>query len=205
MAESLVQVAPDSTGKKLHAWDNVIGGATVLDEFTVPGEYPYATYVVVYGSVSIATANDHILTINAGASLKVRIRRIRIDQGGNATTAAASRLQLVRTTTTAPTGGTAGTVNPLDTADAAAGATSRSIPAVKGTETAVLYEPTMVWRQAVSATGAQFDDQFEWTQSPAGKPIVIPAGTTNGIAVKNLTAIAAATVSIYAEFVETNF
>lgn len=204
MAESIVQVT-EGAGKKLHTNSFTVGANTVEDEFVIPGEYPYASYVSIHPAVSIATATDHIACLNAGASLKVRIRRIRVEQSGNATAAAVSSLQLLRTTTAAPTGGTAVTPASFDTTDAAAGAAGRSLPAVKATESTLLQQFTMAWRQAIAATGTQVDDAWEWTQQPGQKPLIIPAGTTNGIALKNVSAIAGATVNVHIEFVETSY
>ncbi len=201
--ESLIQVT-EGVGKKAHTWQRTISGNTVEDEFTIPGEYPYATYVALGASVSIATANDHIIQVMAGTTLPVRIRRIRVEQRAAATAAAASVLEIWRLTT-AGTGGAAVTPRPLDTADTA-GATAMTLPTAKGTESVQLYAMAHSWRQVVSATGSPADDSMEeWIQMPNGKPLIIPAGTTNGIAVKSTTAIAGATVIVTVEFVETNF
>jgi hypothetical protein len=152
--------------------------------------------------VSLATVNDHLLQIMAGSSNYVRIRRIHIEQANNATAAAFGVIEIWRLTT-AGTGGTAVTPAKFDTGDAAAGATAMTLPTAKGTEGTLLFRPVMLWRQAVSATTAQYDDVFEWTQHPGQKPIIIPAGTSNGIAIKSTTATASATVSMWVEFVET--
>ena len=202
MTESLVQVAPDSSGKKLHTWSYTAGANTVEDEFTVPGPFPFPTYEVHAAGVSTATANDHLLCLNAGASLKLRVVRIRVEQVANATAVAAASIAIFRTTTGAPTGGTAVTANPLDTGDAAAGAAGRSLPAVKGTETTELMRTTLIWRQALSATQAQIDDAWEWTALSWEKAIMVPVGTTNGLVVKLLSAIAGASANVSMEFVE---
>jgi hypothetical protein len=200
VAEAIVNVT-EGSGKKLHAWDRVIGANTVLDEFTLPGEYPYASYFVSAISVSIATANDHVLQLMAGSTLKVKIRRIRIDQIINASAVALGQFEVVRLTT-AGTGGTAVTPAPLDTSDAASGATARTLTTVKGTEGAVLFRETVTMRAAVQSTA---EDYALWEQHPGEKPIIIPAGTANGIAIKSITAIANATVVARIEFVEQNF
>lgn len=204
MAESIVQVT-EGTGKKLHTNSYTVGANTVEDEYIILGPQPQATYSALGAAISIGTANDHVLCLNAGASLKVRVHRIRIDQSGNATTATITSMQILRTTTGAPTGGTAVTPAPFETSDAASGAAARTLPAVKGTESTVLQQFTMDWRQAVLATSAQMDDSWEWVQDPHGKPIIIPAGTTNGLVIKTLSAVAAATVNVYIEFTETSF
>jgi len=204
MAESIIQVAPDSTGKKLHTWSYPVGANTVEDEVVVQGPQPWPTYVAVAGSVSIATANDHIMCLNAGASLKLRIIRIRLEQSSNATASATGTFQLLRTTTGAPTGGTAVTPAPYDTADTA-GATARTLPAVKGTESTMLNQQAVTMRQTVAAAGTQVDDGWEWVYNGHGKPIIVPAGTTNGLVIKSITAIAGCTVNVSIEFVETAF
>jgi hypothetical protein len=204
MAESSVQVT-EGVGKKLHTWNRTVTGpGSVEDEFTLPGEYPLPSFFALAPAVSIATANDHILCLNAAASVLLKIRRIRIEQSGNATTAGVGSMQLLRTTTAAPTGGTAVTPAPFDTADTASAA-ARTLPTVKATESTLLMQIAMVWRQAISATGAQVDDAWEWTQLPGQKPIIVPAGTTSGLVLKNLAATAAATVNVIFEFVEMAF
>lgn len=204
MAESKVSVT-EGSGKNFHTFDRTVSSVLVQDQFTVPGEYPYASYVVFGAGISIATANDHVLQIMAGSSNHVRIRRIRVEQFANATTAAATSMSLYRLTT-AGTGGTSVTPARHDLGDAVAGATAMTLPTVKGTEAASdTLRWAMLWRQAVATTGAQFDDYFEWTQMPGQKPIIIPAGTSNGVAIKTNAAVAGATVIVTVEFTETPY
>lgn len=195
MAETFVNVT-EGSGKKLHAWDRIIGANTVLDEFMIPGEYPLATYTVYASNVSTATAASHTLQVMAGASLNLRIRRIRAVE--ITATAGTVRLEIVRLTT-AGTGGTAVTARPFDTADAAAGAAGMTLPTVKGTEGVFLGSLVVGTYTAVGAAYWQ-----EWRQSPNGKPIVIPAGTANGIALK-ASGLAATAVDVEIELVETSF
>lgn len=204
MAEATVLV-PDTGTKKAHFWDRVIGANTVLDEFVLPGEYPYASYFVQAFNISVATANDHILCVNAGATLPVRVRRIVIEQATNATAGATDSFEIRRTTTAAPTGGTAVTPAPHDTTDAAAGAAGRTLPGVKGTESTVLFTRTLTMRQTVAASGSQQNDKVEWIECPRCKPVIIPAGTANGLVIKNIVATAGGTVNALFEIVETNF
>lgn len=205
MAESLVQVT-EGTGKKLHTWSSTVGANTVEDEFTIPGEYPYASYVVVAQNISVATSSDHVIALNAGVSLKVRIRKITIEQAANATAAGSIRFTILRTTTAAPTGGTAVTPSPFDTADSASGASARTLPTAKGTESTILGTGYLTLRQAVSATSSAADDTpYVWQQLPNQKPLVIPTGTTNGIVIKVGTGVAGATVDATIEFVETSY
>lgn len=199
MAENFVEVTSGS-GLKLHTWSRTIGANTVHDEFTLPGEYPLATYSVVATAVSTATANDHLLQIMAGSSLNVRIRSITISQAAAAGSVASARFQLFRLTT-AGTGGTSITARPYDTADAAAGATAMTLPSSKGTEGVTLFVESMWLGTAAIPTHRVAD----WIQTPGTKPILIPAGTSNGLAIKSINAVASATVDIAVEFVETSF
>jgi hypothetical protein len=204
MAEAFYN-ATEGSGKKLHMNSRTIGADLQHDEFVVPGEFPYPSYDALAQGISTATAADHLLTLNAGASLNVRIRRIEVRQQANATAASINSIQVLRTTTAAPTGGAAVTPSPYDTTDAASGAAARTLPTAKGTEAAVLYLIPWTFRQTVATAGDQADNVWEWYQKPGMKPIIIPAGTTNGIAIKNVAAVAGATMTITIEFVETNF
>ena len=203
MAEANVVVTAGS-GTNLHSNTRTISAATMHDQYVLPGEFAYASYIASTTSISIATANSHVIQLMAGSSLNVRIRRIRLEQSGNATTGVVCAFQLFRLST-AGTGGSAITPAPFDTADAASGATAQTLPSAKGTETTMLMQTQLVMRQAVSATGAQVDDAYEWYQLPGTKPIVIPAGTSNGLALKVINATAGATVTVSVEFVETAF
>jgi hypothetical protein len=203
MAESLVQVT-EGSGKKLHTFAHVVGGNTIEDEFVVFAEQPIPSYVIDTPAVSVATANDHVLQIMAGASLNVWVRRIRVYQSALATTAAIGTFQIFRLTT-AGTGGTTAAVDSLDATDSAAGATAMTLPTVKGTETTRLYGITAGFIQTVPTAGVNpllVDFDFAALR---GKSIRIAAGTANGIALKISTAIAAATVIVVADIAELTF
>lgn len=205
MPESTVQVTTGA-GPKLHTWQYTIGANPVEDGFQVAGEYPYPAYTIVAQNVSVATSGDHVLALNAGSSNRVRIRRITIEQSAPATAAGTVRLTIRRTTTAAPTGGTALTPAPHDTGDAASGASARTLPTAKGTESTILGTAYLTLRQAVSATGSPADDApYVWQQLPNSKPLVIPAGTTNGLAIVVGTGAAGATVDVTVELVETSY
>lgn len=195
MAETFVNVT-EGSGKKLHANDRTIGANTVLDEYMLPGEYPLATYTVYAAGVSSATAAAHVLQVMAGASLNLRIRRIRAVE--LTATAGTVRLEIVRLTT-AGTGGTAVTARPLDTADAAAGAAGMTLPTVKGTEGSFIGSLVVGTYTAVGAAFWQ-----EWRPALNSKSLVVPAGTANGIALKT-SGLAATAVDVEIELVETSF
>lgn len=199
MGESIVQVT-EGSGKKLHTWQRTIGANNVEDEYVIQGEQALATYSVVAAGVATATAASHLMQVMAGASLNVRIRRIRVSQNAAAGSVSVFPLQIVRVTT-AGTGGTAVTPGKFDNGDAAAGATGMTLPTAKGTEGTILWDES-IWL----ATGAIPTRQiFEVIHLPASKPFIIPAGTTNGIVLKNTTGIATSTLDITVEIVETSF
>lgn len=204
MAESYGE-ASAGTGLKWHSWTRSISGSTVHSGFVHLDEYPYASYTVSAVAISTGTVNDHLLEIRAGSSLPVRIRHIRIEQVANATAVAANAFILFRISS-AGTGGTSLTPAPLDTADSASGATAMTRPSSKGTETTEIRRETIVMRQAIASTATQPEEAIDWDFDRLRmKPLIIAAGTTNGICIKNGVAVAGATANIYVEFVETSF
>lgn len=206
MAESIVQLNTGSGGPKLHTFNRTIGANSVEDEVVLNGNPYLASYTVLTGNTSVATANAHAAQLMAGASLNVYVTRIEVYQSVVATTAAFARLELFRLTT-AGTGGTASTPAPHDTSDAASGATFQTLPTVKGTEGAGLYIEGSMFVQTVPTGGpnsASIVFQRDWDRAKI-KPIRIAAGAANGIALKVIDAVANAQVVIDIEFYEANF
>lgn len=206
MAESIVQVN-SGTGPKLHTFNKTIGANSVEDEVVILGEQYLASYTVTTGAVSTATSASHVLQIMAGASLKVRIRRIELFQLAAATAAAIGQFQILRLGT-AGTGGTAITPMQLESTDAAAGATAMTLPTVKGTETGanVLHQANAYLFQTVGASTQFTNPLYVWDFDRLRmKPLIIPAGVANGICVKMGAAFAGATVMLVAYFEETSF
>lgn len=204
MAESFINLT-EGSGKKAHTWNRTIGANDVHDEFTLPGEYPLATYSVVATGISAATSADHVIQIMAGSSLNVRIRKIEIQQATLITSASESSVFVMRLTT-AGSGGTSVTARPYDSADSAAGATAQTLPSSKGTE-GVTLDILRTWPiQTYSTAGGPGSGQRdERVQLPNTKPIIIPAGTSNGIALKVTTGRAGMSFDVIIEFVETSF
>ena len=198
--ESFVNVT-EGSGKKLHTNQRTIGANAVADEYVLPGEFPLPGYFAVANAVAATTANDHLLQVMAGASLKVRIRRISVSQNQLATARGIDSIELWRLTT-AGTGGTAVTNRPFDTADAAAGATAMTLPTAKGTESILLARRRLLLTQSVDVAQG---GEWTWEQHPGTPAIVIPAGATNGLAIKHTTANAGAGYNVVVEFVETSF
>lgn len=205
MAHTIIQVNSGS-GPKLAGDDYTDGANTVIDQRVTAGEYKQASYTVdTITAISAATGADHLLQIMAGSSLNVRIRRIRIDQGGLITAAALLTVGIYRLTT-AGTGGTAITPQKLDNGDAASGATAQTLPTAKGTEGSLLEVLTMWPIQTAATSGVPGPGPFcEWVSRTDIKPIIIPAGTSNGIALKVITGRAGLTVYPSVDLVETAY
>lgn len=147
-------------------------------QVVVGGQADDASYVVDV-SAQANTAATEAITIEAPAGNAVRIQRVEITQPGKQTTAGIRVLSLLRTTT-AGTGGTV-TPAPLDTADGAYPGICRAKPTA-GTESTVLatipvYVPT--------ALAAFVPITIDFSTMDSIKCPVIPAGTANGIALKD--------------------
>lgn len=205
MAESLVGVTP-GTGKNLHTFNRTIGGQSVEDEIVALGDQYLATWALTSQAIAIATVNDHVLQLMAGASLNVYVRRMLVHQVGLATATSVIGLQLLALST-AGTGGTVRTPKSMDSTDSI-GLTGMTLPTVKGTEVGGEY-----WRgycqtvQTLAAAGPSksvemFTVDFDALRM---KPIRIPAGTANGLAVKILTASAGTTINVVLYGTEANF
>lgn len=203
MAENFINLT-EGSGKKAHTFDRTIGANTVHDEIVQLGEPYLSSYTINSAAVSIATANDHVVQVMAGASLNVYVRRIRLWQAALATTAAITQFQILRLTT-AGTGGTVLAVGVYEQGDTGAGATAMTLPTVKGTEGAAIMRPTAIVTQTAPTAGGStllFDLDFERLRS---KGIRISAGTANGICLKIISATAACTVFPQVDIVEANF
>lgn len=185
-------------GTKLHTFTRVNGVDTVHEGVYLDGIQPYPTYAVAIAGVSTATASSHSVQLMAGANLHLYVVRIKIAQHALASASTVQQFS-IRRLTTAGTGGTVITLSAYDTTDPAAGASSMSLPTALGTEGNTLRQMTVGLTQTAPITNANSD---EWIIAPLEKPIRIPAGVTNGLVVKNISAIATATVDINIEFFE---
>lgn len=208
MPEGLVQVT-EGSGKSLHTFQRVIGANTVEDEVVVQGEPYLADYALNSNgnSVSTATAGSHILQVMAGATLKLRVRRIELYQSTMAT-AAAMMVVEIRRLTTAGTGGSSFAPAPLDPAEAAAGAVGMTLPTVKGTEGAglAIWAGAVYMMQTVAASSQLANPILTIDfDRPRMKPLIIGAGLANGFVIKNVSAIAGAAVLQVVYFSEANF
>lgn len=203
MTASNIQITAGS-GTRLATNSYTEGAVTVHDEKFIPGEYPYPSYFVQVSSISGATSADHVVQLMAGSSLNVRIRRIYQAQAALITTASEFSVDVLRLSS-AGTGGTSVTPAKFATADAASGATAMTLPTSKGTESTTLFRRRILPVQTYATAGLSLIPSWEWQQAQGTEPIIIAAGTSNGIAVKVTTGRAGLTVDVTIEFVETSF
>ena len=205
MTASSIQVTQGS-GTRLATNSYTEGAVTVHDEKMILGENYLASYLLAPTAfVSTATANSHLLQIMAGASLRVRIRRIEMHQTAVATTATLMDTRIYRLNT-AGTGGTSHVPATLDTTDVASGATAMTLPTAKGTEAGLVFLSRPYMLQTISASTQFVNPILVWDfDRPRSKPLTISAGTSNGIAIKNIDAVAAGTLFFNVWFDETSF
>lgn len=203
MAASSIQITQGS-GTRL-ATDSYTEGAVIVHNERVGiGDAINATYGIV-AAMSTATANSHLLQIMAGASLRVRVLRIEYYLDTPATTVALGVVSLVRLTT-AGTGGVAIGVNAFDPAEAAAGATAMQLPTTKGTEGTTLWNGTMKFLQTLSASDDLLQPRMVWDfDRLRAKPVIIAAGTANGIVIRQDSAIAGANARISVLIAESSY
>lgn len=199
---SLVVTA--GSGTNIHTSTRSYSGTTKHDQYVLQAEADLPSYVTTStATYSVATADGHF-QLMAGSSLAVRVRYIHIGPGVSATTAGVQSFEIWRLST-AGSGGTAYTPRPLDTADSAAGATSMALPSSKGTETVLMGRRVLEIRQSYSTLGGA-EGELNWVYYGFGmKSLLIPAGTSNGIAIKHTAAMAGATVAVEIGFIETSF
>lgn len=203
MPEGTVGV-DEGIDKKLHTWQRTVASVAVEDEFIVHGEPILPTYVTDDGAaMNTTTINKHLWQLMAGASKNLYVRRIILYVSILAGAATVVPFSLFRLTT-AGTGGTAGTAGVAwDSTDVATGATYMTMPSALGTEGTHLWQTRTVVPAAVPALPNTEMKIIDWNfQDMYSKSIRIPAGATNGIALKNTAALATATYTgriIYSE------
>lgn len=98
MAETFIQLAPDSTGKKLRTRDKVIAGSTVHEQAVFQSALP--TFYALADAVAFAANKHHVAIMNAAGSGKlVAIRKLyHINLALTAVTGAAIRFDVKKAT-----------------------------------------------------------------------------------------------------------
>lgn len=205
MPESYAQIT-EGAGKKLRTFQRTVGVNDVHSSAIVHDEPYLASFVAHTGGaagISTATINSALVELMAGASLNVYLRRIRIYQFQVATTAAIVGFDLVRVST-AGTGGTALVELARDMGDTPS-ASGKTLP-TPGTLTNTIDTRIAYMLQTIP-TATDFNPlraDFDY-RDMRSKALIIPAGTSNGLIIRNRQAIAAATISIVVEWDEANF
>lgn len=190
--ESFVQVTQGDDAK-LHTVERPLGLNDVHDSVTLLGEPYRATYSVVASAVSTALNGGRLLSIFAGPDLPVRVWYVSVSQVALAGAAGRADIFLQRTTASG-TAGTAANITKHDNADADPDFTAESLH--QGSTVAGVFGRgalTLASAHPIIAPNAEFD-----FRNGHHKPIVIPAGTSNGLAVIIGTGIATSTVHVAA-------
>lgn len=187
---------------KLGYYSRTDGTNTVYLVKQVDDEPFQPTYIIIAQAIPLSTANSHILAVMAGASLKVLVRRITVTQVANANAIAQTSMRLFRLST-AGSGGGALTPALYDTADAAAGATALTLNSSKGTETTQVSQRRWLIHTTATTIGLL---PLVWDfRGLRTKGLVIPTGTSNGLALKNVSSDTTATVDVEMEIAESPY
>lgn len=198
MSESKVAVT-EGSGKNLRTWDRTVSAVLVQEQYVLHAEPAVATYIVSGGNISTATSASQLFAIQAGSSNHVRIHGIEVTQSAAAGSTTRARVVLYRLTT-AGSGGTTMNVFRPDNGEASAGMTAQTLPSSKGT----LGTYAGAWNFTLTTAPASgyLTLNFAWDRL---KPIIIPAGTSNGLALSLDTGIASATVDVVVYCSETAY
>src|ERR1051326_6139673 len=198
----------EGTDKKVASVQRVKGSDTVEEQSIVLSEGFVASYTVsVTTAITLATANNHLIQFMAGATNIVILRRLQVFQLAVASAAQACVFQLLRLSS-AGTGGTSYTPRAKDPADSAADSTAMAniTGASKGTEGNIIWTGVSNAWAAIPpafAYGPLLELDF---RDPRSKPPRIAAGTSNGLALKNITGVTTTpTVHIFAEVDEITY
>lgn len=140
MAETFVQVPPDSTGQKIRTRSRVVGGNTVVEQAVYNTSLP--TYYVLADAVAFAANKHHISILNqAGSGKVIHIRKLfHINLSLGAVTGVALRFDVKKVS--AVTGGTTITPQAADSDNPALSAMTFATGATSVTEGAILYPVT---------------------------------------------------------------
>lgn len=158
MAETFVQVPPNSTGAKLRHRDRVIGGNTVLEQAVFQAAAP--TFYAVADNVAFANGKTHFSLMNAaGSGLVLAVRKLfAINLGIAAVTGVALRMNVNRIT--AHSGGTVVTPVSMDSDNTALPAQVTCLTNGTPTGPSLLY-PFIVTTEEETATAPLSKNLFQ--------------------------------------------
>ena len=201
MTVSTIGVADaDVVDKYLHTNQRTISSTAREDQYVLPGEGAYPTYSALAVSISIGTANAHVLQIMGDGSNYTRIKRITMTPTSDLPAAVSNaRFRLVRLST-AGTGGSSVTPAPFDSADTYGGG-SMTLPSSKGTTGAILLN----WRMTFPTAYGASQYTYAWEQKPGMKPIICGTATSNGLAIEVMDATTSCAVDATIEFITTSY
>ena len=186
----------EGSGPYLNTWQRSISSVNREDQYVQLGEPALPTFSAHYFPTT-TTTGEHILELMAGASVYLRI--LRIAAYANDWPAAAALMELdIRRLDTAGSGGTAQIPVPFDTADTSSATVQWSVP-TPGIEGAWIGRLAVPMGTAASAS----DRTVVWTPEPRGKPLIIPAGTANGLMLEPVLGVASSGLFVEVIWTET--
>lgn len=190
--ESFVQITQGDDAK-LHTIERPLGVNSVHDSVMLAGEPYRATYTVVASAVSTALNAGRLLSIFAGPDLPVRLWFVSVSQQGLATAAGRADIFIQRIIVLG-TPGTAASITKHDSSDPDPGFTAESLH--QGSSMSGIFAReglTLAAAHPIIAPNAEFDFRGAHT-----KPIIIPPGVSNGLAIVIAAGIAGGSVHIAA-------
>lgn len=193
----------DGVGRNLASNQRSVQSNTV-EELKVVISEPYLPSYTIATTVAIstATANSHLIQLLGSTLNRVYLRRIYVTQLAGAGSTTQGVFQLVRISTAGTSGTTTYTPTALDPADGATAVVGLTLPTAKGTEGNILYTGTGALFSTPSQAGDEAVLDWDWRETNRTKCPIVASGTSQGIVLKNVTAIASATVHITVEWEE---
>jgi hypothetical protein len=190
----------DAADKYLWTYQHTVGGTASQAQVYVPGPVPWPTYTVSATQMTLATASSHLLFVQADGTNYSRLKSVRIHISSLPAAASIAWIALSRVSTVG-TGGTAQSFAAHDTSDTYGG-TAQKLPSSPGSTAGTLKD----WRIYIpTSVGTATPNVVEWEVPYGGKDIIFGTATTAGLALVNVTGIAAAMVDIQLEFTTTTF
>lgn len=201
MPQGTIALTEGSGQKRLSTWNRTKSGTSVESQYVLQDEPANPTYSASATGVSLnVVSGGHILAVHGVASTYLRIKRVIVQQVASAAASVSSFIRLVRLTSQG-VGGASVTPAAYSTASAASGSVCYTTPATPGVESVFLWSDGIALTSVAPASSL---NRWEWREMDDCEPMIIPPGSTNGIAVKQ-GGLSTATVCVSVEWIETTW